>query len=67
MLWLKTFECISCGTVFEDLVGKKEGADCPKCNGKGKELSPTQTSPSYGKHGSWAQWRMDQNWTQKGK
>ena len=68
MRWLKVFECTSCGTVFEDLIEKgEEPIACPKCNGKGMEISPTQTSPTFGKHGSWAEWRRDHDWDKPGK
>ena len=40
---------------------REDPLNCPEC-GCRLEFTVGETGPGYGKHGSWAAWRMDQNW-----
>jgi hypothetical protein len=71
MFKLKDFECHNpeCPMRIEEhLVDKVEeaaGIECPKC-GQMMICSPLSRA-RYGKHGSWALWRMAEHWDQPGE
>jgi len=64
---LYTYKCNekTCKVDLVDLQRKiaerEEPVECDEC-GELLEFTVGETGPGYGKHGSWAAWRMDQNW-----
>jgi DNA-directed RNA polymerase subunit RPC12/RpoP len=65
---LRWFRCCVCNLEFEDLVEAEEDTEnikCPHCNCETREVRLTM--PRHGRHGSWGQWRMDQDWDKPGK